>query len=407
LEFPKKTIIKNFLYLVITKGIDFIIPLILLPFLVGRLGISSFGVLSFALAIGVYFSSFMQYGYNISAVRSIARCREDKFLLSTVFSELWVSSALICSAVSICYLFLFTFDLVNSEFNLYASVLFFILMQSIFPAWLFQGLEKMHYIAISNGLCKLVYLIAVLMLIENSTDTYLVPLLLGASWALALLLAFYIIRKQQLVSFIFPSVRGVVQTYKQGWSAFVTQLAPTLYSNSMVFILGVFHGSIIVGIYSAAIRVIEIVNAFAFLLVNAAIPHLSRDIKFHHKFKNIVVLVGIFAGFAVCLGANYFTSLLFSENLAQITTIVQLGALMIPFVFMRLAYGPAYLMLIGFDRQYQHIVFGTSMAGFCFAWLVVPEWKAEAAVIVMVLSSMVMALLTVYVARLDKVIEDH
>ncbi len=383
----------------ITKGIDFIVPVVLLPFLVNKLGISAFGLLSFALAIGIYFSSMMQYGYNISAVRAIARVKDDFSALSTSFSALFISSICICLFFAICYLFLFFIDEIYTEFSLYLSVLFFILMQSIFPAWLFQGIEKMHFIAISNSFCKFLYLIMVLFWVNTPEDSYLVPLLQGFSWMIAIVIAIIIIIKNKLVTFIFPSWRAVKDTYIEGWSAFVTQFAPTLYANSMTFILGVFHGNVIVGIYSAAIRVIEIFNALAFLLVNAALPLLARNMKLHKWVEKVMIFAGGALGLFVFIGSNWFVPVFFTENTEQIMLLVKLSSLMIPFVFIRMAYGPAYLMLIGADKIYQNIVLGSALIGFMLAWIFVPIWSLEAAVIIMVSTSIVMALLTVIVVK--------
>ena len=393
----KKNIIKNFSYLVITKGVDFIVPIVLLPYLVNVLGLSQFGLLSFALAIGVYFSSLMQYGYNISAVRTIARVRDDATQLSLSFSELLFSSILICTFFSIFYLLLFFIEAINSEHLLYLSVLFFVLMQSLFPAWLFQGIEKMHYIAMSNSLCKFLYLCSVLYWVNNPNDTYLVPFLQGVSWLIALVIAVIIIYKRQLVSITIPSWNGVLDTYKQGWAAFVTQFSPTLYSNSMTFILGVFHGHTIVGLYSAAVRVIEIVNAIAFLLVNAALPLLSRNIALHKWLRNIMVMSGILLFLLVVIGSSWFLPILFPDDSEKVFALVELTALMIPFVFIRMAYGPAYLMLVGAEKTYQCIVFFTSLSGFIAAWLVIPQWQIEGAIYVMLVTTLVMTLLT-YIA---------
>ena len=390
----KKNIIKNFSYLVLTKGVDFIVPVILLPYLVNALGLSQFGLMSFALAIGVYFSSMMQYGYNISAVRTIARVRDDAIQLSISFSELLISSILICTFVTIFYLFLFFIDAIYNEYLLYLSVLFFVLMQSLFPAWLFQGIEKMHYIAVSNSLCKFLYLCSVLYWVNNPTDTYLVPLLQGLSWLMALVIALVIIYKNKLVCLKVPSWQGVLTTYKQGWPAFVTQFSPTLYSNSMTFILGIFHGNAIVGIYSAAVRVIEIINAVAFLLVNAALPLLSRNIALHKWLKNIMIIAGLVLFALVFFGSVWFVPLLFLVESAQVLTFIQLAAFMIPFVFIRMAYGPAYLMLVGAEKSYQRIVLFTSLSGFIIAWLVIPQWQVTGAIYVMLSTTIVMTLLT-------------
>jgi PST family polysaccharide transporter len=395
----KISIIKNFSYLVLTKGIDFIVPILLLPYLVNALGIEQFGLLSFALAIGIYFSSMMQYGYNISAVRAIARVRENKKSLSIAFSELLISSILVCVFFSTCYLLLFFIESITNEFQLYLGVLFFILMQSLFPAWLFQGLEKMHYIALSNSVCKFLYLVAVIFFVNRPEDTYLVPLMQGLSWFLALIIAAFIIVKKNLVSFTPPSWFGIKQTYVQGWPAFVTQFAPTLYSNSMTFLLGLFHGHIIVGIYSAAIRVIEIINGFAFLLINATLPHLARNMELHKWLKNIMIIAGVSLAILLFFSANWFAPLLFSEHSQQILTLIKIASLMIPFVFIRLAYGPAYLMLIGAEKTYQRIVFSNSLGGFILAWLLIPQWQVDGAIYVMLLTSILMTVFTLIAVK--------
>tara|TARA_R110000737_G_scaffold282099_1_gene288717 strand:- start:222 stop:1454 length:1233 start_codon:yes stop_codon:yes gene_type:complete len=390
----KKNIIKNFTYLVMTKGVDFIVPIVLLPYLVNALGLGQFGLLSFALAIGVYFSSMMQYGYNISAVRTIARVRDDVVQLSLSFSELLISSILICTLFSILYLFMFFIDAIYNQYLLYLSVLFFVLMQSLFPAWLFQGIEKMHYIALSNSFCKFLYLCSVLYWVNNPEDTYLVPFLQGLSWFVALIITVVIIYKKQLVSFRVPSWCGVLATYKQGWSAFLTQFSPTLYSNSMTFILGLFHGNVVVGLYSAALRVIEIINAIAFLLVNAALPILSRNIQLHRWLKNTMVISGIVLCFFVMFGSTWFVPILFSAESDKVLELVQLASLMIPFVFIRMAYGPAYLMLVGAEKSYQRIVLFTSLVGFIAAWLVIPQWQIKGAIYVMLSTTVIMTLMT-------------
>ena len=390
----KLLIFKNFIYLALTKGVDFIIPMLLLPFLVSKLGISSFGSLSFALAIGIYFNSLMQYGYNISAVRSIARSRDDYYLLSKSFSALLVSSLLICLFFSICYLFLFSFDFIRQEFSLYASVLAFVFMQSIFPAWFFQGLEKMHHIAITGGVSKIVCLFCILGLVKGPEDAFLVPLFQGAGWAMANIGAFYIISKNKLAGFKKPQIYDILLTYRSGWSAFVTQISPLLYTNSTTLILGIFHSPAIVGLYKASVRIIEIFNGFAFLLINAGIPHLSRDIRLHTWFKRIVVGLGVFWGVSVYFCSDWFVPLLFKDNGLQMLPLVKLASFMIPVIHIRFAFGPAFLMLQGEEDAYQKIVVLSSVAGFVCGWVFIPQWGIMAAIFVLLCTSSAMSLLT-------------
>lgn len=399
----KLSIFKNFFYLVLTKGVDFAVPVLLLPILVSRLGFEQFGVLSFALAIGIYFTSFMQYGYNINAVKDIASSRDDSASLNQKFSTYFVSSWLISLVGVVLFLPLFLIDSVSADWPLYSSVILFSFCQGISPNWLFQGLEKMYHITWVNGVAKLLFFIGVYVFLEVPEQAYFVPLFQGLSVLFAVVLSLYIIYRQKLAEFKLPSIASIVNTYKEGWSAFVTQVTPTLYSTSMVFILGVTQSPLIVGIYSAAIRVIEIANAVAFLLMNAALPSLARDIKQHVWFKKIMVLLGGIASLVLYFGISFVAPYLFEQRTEQIIQLIQLASPMLLFVFFRLAFGPAYLMLIGREAVYRNIVFWCSFIGFIAACALVPPYGINMAIYILLAVSSMMSVLT-FVSANKKVV---
>lgn len=389
-----KTVLKNFTYLVITKGIDFVIPLLMLPFLVATLGIDGFGKLSFALAIGIYFTAIMQYGFSITAVREIARVRHDAAKLAETFSIILFASILLVFGGSVLFSGLFIIDSLASQWPLFGSTLLFIATQSLFPSWFFQGIEKMKYIAISNSMVKITYVIAVFSIVRNPEHAYLVPLLQGVAGLIGLLIAWYVIHTQRLTYLVRPKWTDITATYLKGWPAFVTQIAPTLYTNSMTFILGLQASAAVVGIFSAAARIIDIFNAIAFLLSNAFLPFLARDISQHKWVRWLLIVAGIGLSLMCYFGAFLFVPLMFNDHQESILAIVQGLSPMIFFIFLRFTYGPGYLMLVGKDKPYQYIVLVTAVLAFCGAWVSIPIWSSEAATVVMVSASAVMALLT-------------
>ena len=61
-----KVVAGNFLSLFLLKGIDFLIPLLTLPYLLRVIGSDGYGQIMFALALINYFIGFAYYGFNLT-----------------------------------------------------------------------------------------------------------------------------------------------------------------------------------------------------------------------------------------------------------------------------------------------------------------------------------------------------
>ena len=393
-----RRVVKNFAYLFVTKGIDFIIPLVLLPFLINTLGIAAYGTLAFALAIGVYFTSFMQYGFNITAVRDIARQRQDQQGLSSTFSHYFYASLVICTVACLGFLSLFFLDFFSQHQALYVGVLLFCLSQALLPLWLFQGLERMEFVALLNTGIKVAYVILIIALVRDAEDVYLVPMIQGAAGLLGVCLSIILALKLRLVRFTLPQIQPVFAVVQQGWSAFVIQVAPTLYSNSSTFILGLYSNPATVGIYAAALRIIDILNAVGFLLTNAVLPYLARDLSKHVLVAKLMLSAGVTLTLGGVFIAPFVLPWLFDQSSSDITPMVQILSLMVFFIFTRFCFGNAYLMLIGGDTLYQRIVLSCSLVAFALSWWVIPRFETWGAAGIMVGTSVVMAVLTLVAA---------
>ena len=88
-----KTLFKNIASLFGIQGMNYLIPLITLPYLVRVLDPVGYGSLGFSLAIVQYCCMLTDYGFNLSATQQIAVHRDDKGKVSKLF---W--SVLACKA---------------------------------------------------------------------------------------------------------------------------------------------------------------------------------------------------------------------------------------------------------------------------------------------------------------------
>ena len=74
----KKIIVKNYIALLFIQGANFILPLIILPYLVRVLGSEKFGLVMIAQSVAIFLTIIVDFGFNISATKEVASLKNDK-----------------------------------------------------------------------------------------------------------------------------------------------------------------------------------------------------------------------------------------------------------------------------------------------------------------------------------------
>ena len=67
----KKIIVKNYIALLFIQGANFILPLIILPYLVRVLGSEKFGLVMIAQSVAIFLTIIVDFGFNISATKEV------------------------------------------------------------------------------------------------------------------------------------------------------------------------------------------------------------------------------------------------------------------------------------------------------------------------------------------------
>ena len=103
-----KVLIENFAWLSILQIASYVFPFITLPYLSRVIGVEKFGEIAFANAIMAYLTVIIDWGFLFSAVRDIAKVRDNKEEVSNIYSTImW--SRLILLLVSFIILVFVTF----------------------------------------------------------------------------------------------------------------------------------------------------------------------------------------------------------------------------------------------------------------------------------------------------------
>src|SRR5579863_4602273 len=106
----RQLLIENITSLTLLQGLNYVVPLITLPYLVRVLHPSHFGLLAFAQGIVLYFDFLTDFGFNFSQTRAIAACKQSPDAVSRIFwSTIYAKASLMCvSAVALTLLVAFT-----------------------------------------------------------------------------------------------------------------------------------------------------------------------------------------------------------------------------------------------------------------------------------------------------------
>ncbi|MCX5694481.1 MAG: flippase [Candidatus Omnitrophica bacterium] len=307
----RKIVLGNFISLTTLQGISYILPLVVLPYLIRVIGIEKFGLIAFAQSLVQYFMILTDYGFSLSATRTISLIGEHKKKISALFSSVMTVKFIFAAAsFLILCIILYLVPKFKSDWMVYTLCFGSVIGNTLFPVWFFQGKEKMSYIAVVNVISGIIYAICIFIFIKGPEDFLLVPLLGSLLSIISGILGLYIAFKKFRLEFIMQKYSDIKKELKTGWDIFISILAVNAYTTSRVFAVGLLTNNVFTGYYSLAERVANIIQTFPMdSFTRAVYPRIS-NVFAKNKQRAIAIMYriqdGITLGFVISLPIAYF-----------------------------------------------------------------------------------------------------
>jgi PST family polysaccharide transporter len=388
-------LVESVLSLSILNGLDMILPLITLPYIIKAVGIANFGVYSIVYSIIQYVLLISTYGFNFSATKQIAQNREDNECVNKVFN-VTIAAKLLIATVSACLFLIVTYFFFSHDYVLmYLLGLGIVVGDILNPVWLFQGMEKMRYMTIINLICKLLFTILIFIFIKRENDYVYITLLNSVGFLFAGVISLYFACKIFHLRLSFPSPKDIVFQLKDGWYIFLSTIFMSLYRNSNIFILGFFVNETLVGIYAGAEKVIKALQSVASPLSVAFFPYLAESFKIGsiqqkiNRIKKLSLSIGGFLllfSVLICFFAPFINVLLLDGEQNEM---VELIRLMVPVVFfggVNYILGIVGLVNLGFQNSFFKYVMSSGIISIVFLISTVSLWRNYSAAIAMIIS---------------------
>lgn len=397
------SLIENIFSLSILNGLNLILPLVTIPYLVATVGSAHYGIYSIVYSIVQYALLVSNYGFSYTSTKQIAQNRDNIETVSWIFSST-ILAKIILSAISI----VVCAGIVQLFFPKYMLVyllgLGIILGDVINPVWLFQGMENMKYLTISNGVAKIIFTLLIFVFVRNSDDYVYIIFLNSIGFLTGGIVSIVIARFVFHIKFTLVGLKDAWKQIREGQVVFFSTVFTNLFNNSFVVILGLFVSEYSVGIYAAVDKIIKAAKILVDPISNALFPHVSRIFKengnkenvsrlFHYGkvigclLLSIVVVLDLTAPF-VC---NIFLKSIADESIMMIrllSPVIVLGGL-------NYVFGVVGLINLRSQKAWLKNLFISSLAGISFLLLTVKSIDIMAAVVGTIVAELSLFIMTI------------
>ena len=286
-----RLLLENSFFLLVLQGVNYVLPLVTLPYLARVLEPAKFGVVAFVQAFMQYFILSTDYGFNFSATREISIYRDDTEKVSQIVSTVSFIK-LFFLIVSFLVLLLLTnfFERFRSDALLYHLAFGIVIGNFMFPTWFFQGIERMKYVTILNALAKFIFTILIFVFVKEKADYLYVPLMNSLGYLVSGAIGLWIMLRNFTVRLQIPDKALILNDLKDSFQFFLSRISVSLYTSSNVFFLGLLGDDAVTGYYAAAEKLYTALKRLYEPVVNALYPFMAKN-KNVRLFKKIFFLL--------------------------------------------------------------------------------------------------------------------
>ena len=317
LKTKEKKVVENAIYLTILQWFNYLIPLLILPYLVRTIGTKMFGLVMFAQTVATIFTLITDFGFSITGTRALSILKKNR----TMKGELFFGVMSIKFALIILLLFfLFALTSISDKFSQNKLIYYYsfgvTIGMTIFPSWFFHGIQNMKVITIVNAVSRTLFAGLVFMFITKPEDFLLVPLFNSASYIITGLFGLFYALK--FLKIKVPSIVFIFNLVKESFKLFLSNLSTSLYSSFNILIIGLLTNDTLTGVYASFEKIILALKNIYTPIYQAVFPWLSTQTnqkRIIKKMSRIVFFLGLFGVVALISFSEEILILMFNDEI--------------------------------------------------------------------------------------------
>lgn len=386
---------ENISALLTVKGVQYLLSFITFPYLVRVLHVDGFGQLAFVTGVTQYFLLVSNFGFDLSAPKSIAR--HDRGLKrGFYFSSIMAAKLLILLVLTVMFgIFLLGLAYWSSEpILLYVAVYANVVGTALFPVWFFQGIQKMRYITIVSTIGKIVSVSGIFLFVAGPEDIVTAGLFQSVGNLVAAVFSWWIIFKEYPDICMPVRFRHIKAAIVDSVPYFGTMVAINVYTVSTTVLLGLVTSAYIVGLYSAANRIIDAFRGGLSLIVDGLYPFIMKTAKESKEYaltvlhKAFIVLISFTAALCVliCIFADVIAYYILGPGYKEAVTILRILSFLPLIVIASNVYGLFGMISFGYQKQFSTILTQSAVVNLVIVFPLLYLFEAEGAAFAMMVT---------------------
>jgi PST family polysaccharide transporter len=379
-EFVGHGLMQNVLALLSVQFFRKILPLLTIPYLARVLGPGSWGLVAIFQSLAMCTVLVIEFGFQLSATRQIARSRNSGESVAGVFAGvLGAQMVLAVCAVSGILLFSSWVPVLKEHPAMLASCLLWAVAEGINPIWYFLGMERMKIVATLEICSKTAAAVAMFALVHSPEDTGIVMALQAIAPLLSIVAALWIVYRD--IPFQLPSVALVRDALVTGWPMFVMRSAESLYTLANAFVLGMFAGPTVVGYFAGPEKISRALVGVFNPVRETLYPRISKLVHTSpaqaSRLARIGMIVtgsgGLLMGVFVFCSAPFLVKIVLGAQFGPAVGVLRMLAILPPLISVTQSVGMQWLLPLGKEHAVTRILVMAGMINLVLAFVLVPK----------------------------------
>ena len=361
----RRRLADNIASLYVLQGLNYIIPMAVLPYLVRVLGMEMYGLLSFAQSFAQYFTILTDYGFNYSATRALAQQQSDSMAASRLFSSVSALKLLFGLFGGLLLVAIVTLvpRLHHEAADFYVGYLA-VVGNVLFPVWYYQGIQQMRYISIVSGAARLLAAVSLFVFVHRPQDMILALAIQSSGMLFSGIAGFIVVLLHFHVRLVWPTLQDMRLALAEGWHLFVSTAAISLYTNTNVFLVGMLAGNVEAGYFSAAEKLVRAMNGLIGPVSQATFPHVNTLVKesraaalgFARKTLGYMLPITLVPSLAILLLAGPVAHICFGHGAGGSIPVLRWIAMLPVIIAVSNILGVQTMIPFGLDKQFSRIL---------------------------------------------------
>ncbi|WP_405317070.1 flippase [Faecalibacillus faecis] len=276
-----KSMSKNYIFNMLKSVMAILFPIISFPYASRVLGVNNIGIVSYCTSIISYFTLFASLGVSIYATREGAKIKDNQYELNKFSREVFFINLISTGIVYGIFLLLLFLNTFNGYFIVMLICSLAVWFTTFSIEWLYQLKEDFAYISIRSMIFQAISLVLLFVIVRTKNDypAYAIIQVFASGGSCI----FNLYNSKKYVNFFKKTPLDLKKHLKPIFTIFGVTAATTIYTNLDTVILGVFHSTYEVGLYTAAVKMVTIIRQIVNSLSVVALSRLSHYIGQNNK----------------------------------------------------------------------------------------------------------------------------